>query len=197
MAAHEPKVIYVTNVVSTFHLGCALDIQALVRAKPEAFKFTQMSCGINFRHPPATCSLFTSGSVNIVGVAHIQASLFAAWKLVRLLWSLGYRQARVHDFRRCNMTSTVNVGHHLNLEYIKRHGDNVVFHPQMFPGARMKMEETTLTIFRTGCINITGSKSEEAAIRAFQDNAPLFEAAAVRGAEAERELQQRLQSRRA
>ena len=160
----------VQNVVSTFLLGCEVDQKEIAKTgfnvvyEPKKFRAVRMA----IRNPASTALIFANGKIICTGTKSPEMSKKAARRFARILMKLGYTEARVKEFRICNMVGTCDLNTRIDLgrlyqsKELKSPGQ-VGYNLEQFPGLTYPIPGTKLKlmIFHSGKINITGGRNQD------------------------------------
>merc|ERR1719513_339855 len=169
--------IYIQNVVSTFNLGCKLDLKKIAtQARNAEYNPKRFSAVImRIRNPKSTALIFSSGKVNVTGARSEQQSLVAARKYARIIQRLGFA-VEFKDFTIQNVVSSVDVKFSIRLEGLAfSHANNASYEPEIFPGLIYRMRDPvkmTLLVFVSGKVVITGGKTTSQIKAAFAKLSP-------------------------
>lgn len=160
----------VQNVVCTFLLGCQVDQKEIAKTgfnvvyEPKKFRAVRMA----IRNPASTALIFANGKIICTGTKSPDMSKKAARRFARILMKLGYSEARVKEFRICNMVGTCDLNTRIDLgrlyqsKELKSPGQ-VGYNLEQFPGLTYPIPGTKLKlmIFHSGKINITGGRNQD------------------------------------
>jgi transcription initiation factor TFIID TATA-box-binding protein len=161
--------VKVHNVVSTFNMGCLLDLQTIAlharntHYNPKRFA----ACIVRIRDPKTTALIFGNGRTVVTGAKNFEQSRLAARKFARMVQKLGYNPL-FGDFKVQNIVATCMVCDPaeflIRLEGLSRdHWQFCHYEPEVFAGAVYRMVEPKLCmlIFPNGKVVVTGAKNEE------------------------------------
>ncbi len=161
-------IVSVKNVVCTFHLGRPLNLPVIAQAFHARYDPKQFPALVTrARETRAAISMFTTGSVVIVGGQTEQHGIYSARLLVLSLQRDLHFDCDVYNFHICNLVCRVKMPFFVNVEMF--HRDHLSppisnYEPQLFPGMGWKQmvdgEEVTLTLFFEGGGVATGLKTQ-------------------------------------
>jgi len=149
----------IANVVSSCSIGVKVNLHSLFneikRGKYEPQKFGALI--IKSQEPKATCLLFESGNMVVIGCKSEVLAKEAANYFVNIFKTV-LTEANLINFRISNIVVSVSLNHDIDLDLL----DNLLgcksrFLPEFFPGLHIKREELTIIVFRTGKVIFTGS----------------------------------------
>lgn len=164
-----PYPLTTQNLVCTSRLGVNINPRDLAELTCGYFKPSRFPAAICcVRLPTATCVVFANGNSQLVGTHHKMDALLVAHLLMREI----YRNFRIfpkfHFFTVCNVVCSLSLGHYLDLpRFFKDHRNRCVYNVESFEGCQFYIKRdpcqhnlsTTLVMFRTGRIVITGGTS--------------------------------------
>jgi TATA-box binding protein (TBP) (component of TFIID and TFIIIB) len=161
-------IVSVKNVVCTFQLGFNLNSAPLAQALHARFDFKWFPAFVSrMKETLATNSIFTTGSVVIVGCQTKQHGQLSAWLLVEKLQREMHVDSCVYNFQVRNLVCRVKLPFYVNIElFFRDHGPLIsTYKPELFPGLLWKTKidnlEVTLTLFFQGSGVATGLKVNE------------------------------------
>lgn len=200
-AKFPPNVVHRVNVPCNLFVGSQIDVQDLVRRNPYFFSSQgKFKVIFRLRHPKATCFIFSTGSMVVVGVWNVYLALLAAWKAIFEMRRAGLEHVGVYQFRESQITCTADFGSHIDVERAHDLFPKNNFKPDLFPGcaAQSAAVDTRATIlfFTSGKCVITGVLDGREALEVYQHSrarlAPFF----VRGDEEVERLKRRAEEMR-
>lgn len=112
----------------------------------------------------------------VVGAKSEDAAKLAARKFARILQKIGYN-INFANFKVHNVVGTCAVGFNIRLEGLaSKHFQFAHYEPELFPALvyRMANKGGIVLIFTTGKIVITGTKTEEAVYKVFDNLFPVL-----------------------
>ncbi len=160
-------IVSVKNVVCTFQLGRPLNLPAIAQAFHARYDPKQFPALVTRAKQTYTAiSMFTTGSVVVVGCQTEQHGIFAAWLLVNSLQRDLELDCCVYNFHIRNLVCRVKMPFYVNIEMFFRDNRPPIanYEPELFPGMGWKTivdgEEVTLTLFFEGGGVATGLKTQ-------------------------------------
>ena len=179
LVAPDSKIV-VSNVVSTFLLGCKVDLQRMAKLgvnvlfEPKKFPGLRMA----LRSPKSTALIFANGKVICMGAKSTVLSKKAARRFARIVMKLGHDRAGLHQFRICNMVATCYLDARIDLarlyqcEKLKSPAGHIGYDIEQFPGLSYPVVGTNLklNVFHTGTIVILGGLHEDEIYKAIRDS---------------------------
>jgi transcription initiation factor TFIID TATA-box-binding protein len=161
--------IKVENVVATAALKHKIDLNALVKAFPEAEYRPKQFPGVVFRlkKPKTAALIFGSGKMVCTGARSAKEAGKALRKIVRTLKDGGIIITGKLDVKVVNIVASVNLGGPVDiLELFESARDmrgRIIYEPEQFPGLiyRMTDPRAVFLIFSSGKVVCTGAKTEE------------------------------------
>uniref|UniRef100_A0AAY4EJN2 Uncharacterized protein n=1 Tax=Denticeps clupeoides TaxID=299321 RepID=A0AAY4EJN2_9TELE len=157
---------HLSNVVSTFNIGCKLDLNNIARRgrnveyNPRRFNAVSMK----MRKPRTSATIFKSGKVVCAGAQNEIESRNAARKYGRLIQKMGY-PAKFHGFKIQNVVILLGTTH--RSAAICRNCSGLKF--------RLSEQKLTLLVFISGKVVFVGAKSKDQVNKAFQTICPILE----------------------
>ena len=202
--AAKPYELVDANLVLTFDFGIEINRRELLRLAPLSMGQTSSSIQTKLANPRVTCLIFACGKGLIVGVKSDLHGLYAAWLLVHMLRATGLREASVYGFEKRNVTSTTLMEGFVDLmklETTHSPEHSVDYEAHVFPGAIMrhvngKFSKIPVSVFSSGRVNITGCRNLRETELHLNSMLPDILRCVVTGPQAQRALEQRLQSNR-
>jgi len=164
----------IQNVVSTVNLGVKIDLKSIaMRARNAEYNPRRFAAVVlRIRDPKSTALLFHSGKMVVTGCKSEEASRLAARKYARIIQKVsGLDGVRFTEFKIQNMVASTDVRFPIRLEALAgEHDDFSTYEPELFPGLiyRMLTPKVALLIFVSGKVVLTGGKSREQLIEAFE-----------------------------
>ena len=157
--------VEIQNVVAVASLDQEIDLLAILKVflnvdyRPKRFP------GLVFRlkQPKTTTLIFRSGKMVCTGAKSEKMAHSAVKKVVRELKKGGLIILRKPEIEITNIVASADVGGDVDLEAAADTLDNIMYEPDMFPGAIYRMEDprVVILIFASGKLVITGAKREE------------------------------------
>ena len=168
----------VQNLVSTFSVGCILDLKEMSRrARNSEFNPKRFNGLImRIREPRTTALIFSRGKIVCIGAKSEAASKLASRKFARIIQKLGY-DAKFLDFKIQNVVASADLCFNINLELLDEcHKVFCTYEPEIFGNLvyRMIRPKAVLLIYASGKIVITGSKTFEECNEAFNNIYPIL-----------------------
>jgi len=154
------------NIVATVDLGCKLDLkQIALKARNAEYNPKKFGAVImRIRDPKTTALIFASGKMVVCGAKTVEMSRLGGRKFARIVQKLGFSEAKFKDFQLRNLVGSADVRFPIRLEGLASdHEDHASYEPELFPGLiyRLNKPKTTLLIFVSGKVVITGAKTKE------------------------------------
>lgn len=186
MEAEEPVgdiVIKIQNMVCTLNLGLQLDLVKITQtARNAEYNPTRFQAVImRIREPKATSLMFRTGKVIVTGTKSESDCHLAAQKFVKILDKVGYplvaTDLNKYQYKIQNMTATCDFGFPIGLEaLIYAQSSCATYEPELFPGLvyRMVTPKVVLLIFVSGKVVLTGAKTQEDLVNAYQTIDPIL-----------------------
>ncbi|MEE6475707.1 hypothetical protein FKM82_010842 [Ascaphus truei] len=139
--------ILITNVVSVFRTRCHLNLRKIaLEGVNVIYKREVGKVLMKLRKPRITATIWSSGKIICTGATSEEEAKFGARRLARTLQKLGF-QVKFTEFKVVNVLAVCTMPFEIRLpEFTKRNR----------PHARIKSLRTTLQIFSTGSITVTG-----------------------------------------
>ena len=169
----EPTV-KIENVVATGALEHRIDLNAVVKAFPEAEYRPEQFPGVIFRitKPKTATLIFSSGKMVCTGARSENESKKALRKIVRTLKKGGIIITGKLETKVVNIVASANIGGPVDIlelyESESGMGGRIIYEPDQFPGLiyRMKDPRAVFLIFSTGKLVCTGARATEDVYRA-------------------------------
>ncbi|XP_028809297.1 TATA-box-binding protein-like [Denticeps clupeoides] len=170
---------HLSNVVSTFNIGCKLDLNNIARRgrnveyNPRRFNAVSMK----MRKPRTSALIFESGKIVCAGAQNEIESQNAARKYGRLIQKMGY-PAKFQGFKIQNVVASCNVNFTIQIEDLaQNYPQECCYMPELFPGLKFRLSEQKLTllVFISGKVVFVGAKSKDQVNKAFQAICPILE----------------------
>jgi len=132
---------------------------------------------MRIREPRTTALIFGSGKLVVTGARSEKESRLAAKKFSAIIKKLGYSVSPT-EFKVQNMVASCDVGFKLALESLNNseHSDFCTYEPELFPGLiyRMAQPKTTILVFASGKVVLTGAKGKKDVQKAFNNIFPVL-----------------------
>lgn len=168
ISLNQPPIPKVVNIVATVDYGCKLDLIKITSStrnseyNPKRFP----AATLRNKEPKATALAFKNGKVNIVGCKSADISLTAARCFGRLFKKIGIEGVKIKSFAIANIVATMDCKFPIHLESIASSPGHIKFatyNPEIYAGLiyRLASPKTTLLIYVSGKIIITGAKTED------------------------------------
>lgn len=153
------------NIVSTFNLGCELDLRKIaLNARNSEFNPKRFAaCIMRIRDPKTTALIFKSGKVVCTGAKTEEISRVSAKMYAKMIRKIGY-QIKVSDFKIQNVVASCDLNFAISLEGLaNEHYRFCRYDPELFPGLiyRLTKPKLVMLIFVSGKIVFTGAKTRE------------------------------------
>ena len=172
-----PKVepaVKVENVVATAALKHGIDLNAVVKAFPEAEYRPERFPGMVFRlkRPKTAILIFGSGKMVCTGARSEREAGKALRKVARTLKKGGIIITGKLEVEVVNIVASANLGGPVDLielyESSRRMGGRIMYEPSQFPGLiyRMTDPRAVFLIFSTGKLVCVGARATEDVHRA-------------------------------
>jgi transcription initiation factor TFIID TATA-box-binding protein len=170
------------NIVSTCNLQVKLDLdQIAIRAKNTEYNPKRFAAAImKIRKPKTTALLFSSGKMVCTGAKSEEESKIAAKKFAKTIKIMGY-DVKFTEFRIQNIVGSWDVGFPIRLEAMNfssiKQGDSLNYEPEIFPGLiyRIAVPKVVVLVFVSGKIVLTGAKSREQIMKAYEYIYPILQ----------------------
>ena len=157
--------VEIQNVVAVATLDQGIDLLAIVKVFRNVDYRPKRFPGLVFRlkSPKTSTLIFGNGKMVCTGARSEKMAHSAVKKVVRELKKEGFIIPRKPRITIENVVGTADVCGEVDLESAADILDNVMYEPDMFPGAIYRMEEpkVVILIFYSGKLVITGAKREE------------------------------------
>ncbi|TSP79471.1 TATA box-binding protein-like protein 1 [Bagarius yarrelli] len=170
--------IIITNVVSVFRTRCHLNLRTIglegnnVIYRPEVGKVL-----MKLRKPRITASIWSSGKIICTGATSEDEAKLGARRLARCLQKIGFK-VRFSDFKIVNVLAVCSMPFQIRLiEFTKNNRPIASYEPEIHPAAtyRIKNLKSTVQVFSTGSITVTGPNVQSVASAVEQIYPLLFE----------------------
>ena len=141
------------NVVVDFHLGCDLDLQALVEKHPTVFGWAHVGAQVGLTFPATTFMIPANSHITVMKGTTDLTTRFGVYMFEFLLRLHGYTHARAHHVRVNNSTTQFTYGTSLDLKRMKEENSATIrFIEGQFPGACVTLPGTKICVkaFRYG-----------------------------------------------
>ncbi|CAM4677623.1 TATA box-binding protein-like 1 [Siphateles boraxobius] len=170
--------IIITNVVSVFRTRCHLNLRTIglegtnVIYKPEVGKVL-----MKLRKPRITASIWSSGKIICTGATSEEEAKLGARRLARCLQKIGFK-VRFSEFKVVNVLAVCSLPFQIRLiEFTKNNRPIASYEPEIHPAAtyRIKNLRSTVQVFSTGSITVTGPNVQTVASAVEQIYPLLFE----------------------
>jgi transcription initiation factor TFIID TATA-box-binding protein len=132
---------------------------------------------MRINEPKTTALIFRTGKMVLMGAKAVNDAKLAGRKFAKILIKVGFK-VRFLDFKVCNMVGSVDVNFPVNLQEMKlRHNLFSDYEPERFPGLiyRMLAPKVVVLAFITGKIILTGAKSRDDLVKAFDQIYPVLQ----------------------
>ncbi|KAI2649626.1 TATA box-binding protein-like 1 [Labeo rohita] len=152
--------IIVTNVVSVFRTRCHLNLRTI------GLEGTNKVL-MKLRKPRITASIWSSGKIICTGATSEEEAKLGARRLARCLQKIGFK-VRFSDFKVVNVLAVCSLPFQIRL---------IDYEPEIHPAAsyRIKNLRSTVQVFSTGNITVTGPNVQSVASAVEQIYPLLFE----------------------
>lgn len=151
-------------MVASVDLHQKIDLNAIVNTFLHVEYHPQRFPGLVFRlkNPKSVTLIFNTGKMVCTGSKSAKLAKSAVKNVVNELKKKGCIVKGKPDITIQNIVSTTDMGDWVDLEGMADLLDNVMYEPEMFPGAVYRMAEpkVVMLIFNSGKIVITGAKKE-------------------------------------
>lgn len=178
-AAAPPRVTHgiepvIQNVVATTNLGVQLDLKTIaLRARNAEYNPKRFAAVImRIREPKTTALIFSSGKIVVTGAKSEAESTKASRKYAKIVYKLGYTNAKFTEFTVQNIVASCDVSFPVRLEGLAHaHSNFCSYEPELFPGLiyRMMKPKIVLLIFVSGKVVLTGAKVRQEIYDAFNN----------------------------
>ena len=153
------RIMYLTNVVCSAHLGCTVSLQELCGRLENARYEPSRFPGLVWKHGiiGGNCLIFSNGKIQCQGKANsfeegIQRQKHYARELQNLGLSVELKEIKVLTV---SAFHTLSNDLDLNTLITERH---LIYEPELFPAAILKQGGVTFSCFNNGKIVMTGIK---------------------------------------
>jgi transcription initiation factor TFIID TATA-box-binding protein len=154
------RIMYLTNVVCSAHLGCAVTLRELCGQLENARYEPSRFPGLIWQHGTigGNCLIFSNGKIQCQGKAKsfeegIQRQTQYARELQRLGLSVELKEIKVITV---SAFHTLSSDLDLNTLVTER---QLIYEPELFPAAILKQDGVTFSCFSNGKIVMTGIKN--------------------------------------
>ncbi|KAH0485604.1 MAG: hypothetical protein KVP17_004870 [Porospora cf. gigantea B] len=172
----------VSNIVASVHLACMLDLRAIAAtARTAEYNPRRVNAVvIRLRNPKVTGLVFRSGRVMLMGNHSLDATKRAGKLIAKLVIRAGHEKVRFCGFRIESFIAHAQCGFPVRLEQLaKDHFDFCTFEPELscslcyryHPHDKLK---SSILVFVSGRMVITGCKSTESVHTVLQDVFPML-----------------------
>ena len=166
------------NVVATMNVSCRLDLKDIVtRSRNSEYNPKRFAAVVmRIREPKSTALIFQTGKIVITGARSENNAWIAARKYARILQKLDF-PAQFRDFKIQNIVGSCDLGFPIRLEGLaNQHSQFSSYEPELFPGLIYRMNKPKIVIlaFVSGKIVLTGAKSNQQIINAFNKIYPIL-----------------------
>lgn len=167
------------NIVATVNLGTELSLKDIaLHARNAEYNPKRFAAVImRIRDPKTTALIFGTGKIVVTGAKSETFAKVAARKYARIIQKLGF-PAKFKDFTVQNIVASADVKFPIRLEALALgHSMFSSYEPELFPGLiyRMVDPKVVLLIFVSGKIVLTGAKTRNDIIEAFENIYPVLE----------------------
>ena len=162
--AHEYE-IYIKNVVTTFNVGCLLNLQEIA-LKGQNVEFNKARTNIIIMRlknslAKATAYITKSGKITCFGTKSEKQAKIAARQFARLLQKLGFN-TRFRNYRIINVLGVTKFPFCINLEKFYKsncHNMKMTYEQEIHPWVKCKTQEpiANLKVYHTGSIIVNAS----------------------------------------
>lgn len=160
----------ITNVTTTAWLGVTINLTDVSNALVCMYDRQLFpNCVYQSKYPKCTILIYESGKIVTIGTKTPEYAKTAIYLLVNKLYDLlphTMWEVNVYNFRVVNYVGSFCTGFLLDLPLLcqtKRLSGKARYNKNHFPAARYKtsapLPVTTLTVFRSGRVNIAGAKT--------------------------------------
>ena len=155
--------VKIRNVVASVDIHQKIDLNAIMKTFVNVDYQPKRFPGLVFklRRPKTSTLIFNTGKMVCTGAKSVKTARRAVRKVVKELKEEGFIIKGKPDITIQNIVSTADMGGRVDLEGLADLLDNVIYEPEMFPGAiyRMKEPRVVILIFHSGKMVITGAKT--------------------------------------
>lgn len=156
--------VKIQNVVASVDLHQKIDLLAIMKTFVNVDYHPKRFPGLVFKlkRPKTATLIFSTGKMVCTGAGSVKTARRAVRKVVKMLKEESFIIKGKPDITIQNIVSTADMGGRVDLEGVADLLDNVMYEPEMFPGAIYRMEEprVVILIFHSGKMVITGAKKE-------------------------------------
>ena len=155
----------IKNVVATAELGCELDLEYLntcdIMVHYDARKFSGLLIR-KLKPVKCHCQVYRNGKMTVNGGKSTKQAKMLANMFCNSIKKQGFKNARISNFKVVNIIASLDLGFKVKMENLHKIFDNMIFEPELFPGASIRLKETSSTcvIFHTSKCNFLGGKTE-------------------------------------
>lgn len=131
---------------------------------------------VRLRYPYATCHLFATGKMVLLGLRSEFECRQAARIVARKLQNAGMNVDRLHHFQIKSVTARLDVGYAINLyTFAEQYPDDVHYVKELNPGAQIEWKDLELqvVVYGSGKVLFMGAKTRDGIYEAWRRLAPM------------------------
>jgi transcription initiation factor TFIID TATA-box-binding protein len=165
--------VEIVNMTYYVNMNCKLNLEIIAKNLNDVkYDKKRFSAAIKrIKDPKCTVLIFNNGKLIITGCKTEDQCIIASQKISKLIQNLGYN-VNIAEKSIKNMVGSIDYGSKIDLSSLaKSIGSNASFEPELFPGLIFSSKKLNandgdkqnckITVFRSGKINITGTKTKE------------------------------------
>lgn len=156
--SQDPEIeIFVNNVVSSFSLGCPLNLRKIaLEGTNVIFKRDQAMVLKKIRKPYCSANIWSSGKVTVTGATSEDDAKRGARCIARAIQRLGFK-VRFRHYRVVNCLATCTMPWPIDIIKLSRtYPECVSYEPEIHPGATVRLpDKAVLKVFTTGNVTLT------------------------------------------
>lgn len=175
--------IIITNVVCVFRTRCHLNLRKIaLEGINVVYKREVGKVLMKLRKPRITATIWSSGKIICTGATSEEEAKFGARRLARCLQKLGFL-VKFTEFKVVNVLAVCTMPFEIRLpEFTKSNRPHASYEPELHPAVcyRIKTIRSTLQIFSTGSITVTGPDVKSVATAVEQIYPCVFESRKAR-----------------
>uniref|UniRef100_A0A8C5M2Y7 TATA box-binding protein-like 1 n=1 Tax=Leptobrachium leishanense TaxID=445787 RepID=A0A8C5M2Y7_9ANUR len=151
--------ILITNVVCVFRTRCHLNLRKIaLEGVNVIYKREVGKVLMKLRKPKITATIWSSGKIICTGATSEEEARIGARRLARCLQNLGFK-VKFTEYKVVNVLAVCTMPFEIRLpEFTKKNRPHASYEPELHPAVcyRIKTMRTTLQLFSTGSITVTG-----------------------------------------
>ena len=165
--------VEIVNMTYYVNLNCKLNLEFIAKSLDNVrYDKKKFSAAIKrIKDPKCSILIFNNGKLIITGCKSEDQCNIVSQKIAESIQRIGY-EVRITDRSVKNLVGSIDYGSNIDLFTLaKSIGPNASFEPELFPGLIFSSKKINIkdgdkqnckiTVFRSGKINITGTKTKE------------------------------------